>query len=103
MNAEQAKALRDELLHIGCFTNGDARCTCAIGADAADLIGTLAARIEALEAEKDELRILLARVLVMDFGSAEDGADALGGIGDVIGMVEEYHAARAALAQEVPE
>ena len=67
MTAEQAKALRDELRHIGCFTNGDARCTCAIGADAADLIDTLAARIEALEAEKAELRILLA---------AREGGDA---------------------------
>lgn len=41
-----------------------------------------------------ELRLLLARNLVMDLGSGEEGAEILGGIGAVIEMVEAYHAGR---------
>lgn len=33
--------LREELRLIGCHQNGDARCTCAIGADALDAIDAL--------------------------------------------------------------
>lgn len=57
--------LRDELRLIGCHQNGDARCTCAIGADAVDAIDALRAqaakdkaRIERLEAA---LRLLALR------------------------------------------
>ena len=44
--------LRDELRLIGCHQNGDARCTCAIGADALDAIDALRA-----QAAKDKARI----------------------------------------------
>jgi len=44
--------LRDELRLIGCHQNGDARCTCAIGADAVDAIDALEA-----QAAKDKARI----------------------------------------------
>ncbi|MGA0540685.1 hypothetical protein [Neotabrizicola sp. VNH66] len=40
-----------------------------------------------------ELELLLARNLVMDMGSGEEGADALGGIGQVIAMVTAYREA----------
>ncbi|NPD15785.1 hypothetical protein HOY34_11285 [Xinfangfangia sp. D13-10-4-6] len=39
------------------------------------------------------LELLLARNLVIDRGSAEEGADALGGIGPAIEMVETYREA----------
>lgn len=41
----------------------------------------------------EQLRELLARSLVMDSGSAEEAANALGGFGEVCRMVEEYRAA----------
>lgn len=44
--------LRDELRLIGCHQNGDARCTCSIGADALDAIDALRA-----QAAKDKARI----------------------------------------------
>lgn len=44
--------LREELRLIGCHQNGDARCTCAIGADALDAIDALRA-----QAAKDKARI----------------------------------------------
>ena len=56
----------------------DARAIAALP-DALATVVAQAARIEALEAEKAELRILLARNLVMDFGCARDAAAALGG------------------------
>ncbi len=56
--------LREELRLIGCHQNGDARCTCAIGADALDAIDALRAqatkdkaRIERLEAALREISI----------------------------------------------
>lgn len=48
--------LLTELRQIGCFANGDARCTCVIGMDAADEIAALRARAERAEAERDALR-----------------------------------------------
>ena len=61
--------LRDELRLIGCHQNGEARCTCAIGADALDAIDALRA-----QAAKDKARIerLEARL-----AAAEAGEDAL--------------------------
>lgn len=61
--------LREELRLIGCHQNGDARCTCAIGADALDAIDALRA-----QAAKDKARIerLEARL-----AAAEAGEDAL--------------------------
>lgn len=44
-----------ELRLIGCHENGDARCTCGIGQDAADLITAQAERIKALEEGLDDL------------------------------------------------
>ena len=44
--------LREELRLIGCHQNGDARCTCAIWADALDAIDALRA-----QAAKDKARI----------------------------------------------
>lgn len=58
-----------------------------------DMLATiiaLSARIEALEAEKAELRTLLARNLVMDFGSAEEGVDALGGFKEAFALVHAH-------------
>ena len=56
--------LREELRLIGCHQNGDARCTCAIGADALDAIDALRAqaakdkaRIERLEAALREMNV----------------------------------------------
>ena len=61
--------LREELRLIGCHQNGDARCTCSIGADAVDAIDALRA-----QATKDKARIerLEARL-----AAAEAGEDAL--------------------------
>jgi hypothetical protein len=61
--------LREELRLIGCHQNGDARCTCAIGADALDAIDAIRA-----QAAKDKARIerLEARL-----AAAEAGEDAL--------------------------
>ena len=61
--------LREELRLIGCHQNGDARCTCAIGADALDAIDALRA-----QSAKDKARIerLEARL-----AAAEAGEDAL--------------------------
>ena len=39
---DKARELVDELRLIGCHANGDARCTCVIGQEAADLITALA-------------------------------------------------------------
>lgn len=44
------RPLTSELLEIGCHQNGDARCTCAIAADAADLIESQADEIDRLRA-----------------------------------------------------
>lgn len=40
-----------------------------------------------------DLKTLLARVLVMDLGSAEEAAEALGGLPEVVRLVEAYRAA----------
>lgn len=50
-------------------------------------------KVQRMQTENERLRLLLARNLVMEFGSAEEGADELGGIGAAIAMVEDYHAA----------
>ena len=52
------RELVDELRLIGCHANGDARCTCGIGQEAADLITALAERIAALDADKARLDFL---------------------------------------------
>ena len=43
------RELVDELRLIGCHANGDARCTCGIGQDAADTITALSERCRAME------------------------------------------------------
>lgn len=53
--------LREELRLIGCHQNGDARCTCSIGADALDAIDALRA-----QAAKDKARIERLVALVRD-------------------------------------
>lgn len=40
-----------------------------------------------------DLRTMLARNLVMDMGSGEDGAEMLGGLVEVFRMVDDYRAA----------
>lgn len=52
---EELDALQAELRIIGCHSNGDARCTCSIGADADAAITDLRARIAELEAENFSL------------------------------------------------
>lgn len=42
-----AQSLTDELRLIGCHSNGDARCTCVIGMEAADRITQLIAENKA--------------------------------------------------------
>lgn len=61
--------LREELRLIGCHQNGDARCTCAIGADALDAIDALRA-----QAAKDKARIerLEAALWEIDGGPSPD-------------------------------
>lgn len=51
----------------------------------------LRAALATAQARITELETLLARNLVMDRGSAEDGADALGGIGAAMDLVAAYH------------
>jgi len=51
----------DELRLIGCHENGEARCTCGIGMDAADEITRLRAENAALTRERDALRDALER------------------------------------------
>lgn len=53
---EELDALQAELRIIGCHSNGDARCTCSIGADADAAITALRARVAELEAENGILR-----------------------------------------------
>lgn len=69
VDTDTLAGLREELRLIGCHQNGDARCTCAIGADALDAIDALRA-----QAAKDKARIerLEARL-----AAAEAGEDAL--------------------------
>lgn len=50
-----AHALREELQSIGCHITDGARCTCAIGADAVNLIDALDAHISDLDAERAAL------------------------------------------------
>lgn len=68
-------------------------------AGAPDLKATLAAALDALDAkdaEIERMRALLARNLVFDAGSAEEGLDALGGWGELWKLLD----ARAALNPE---
>ncbi|SIT74561.1 hypothetical protein [Pontibaca methylaminivorans] len=68
-------------------------------AGAPDLKATLAAALDALNAarmEIERLRVLLARNLVFDTGSAEDGLDALGGWDEIYKLLD----VRAALNPE---
>lgn len=46
---QDTRELVDELRLIGCHANGDARCTCVIGPEAADAITAQAERIAELE------------------------------------------------------
>lgn len=46
--------LLDELRLIGCHSNGDARCTCGIGQDAADEIERLRAALTAISEIADQ-------------------------------------------------
>lgn len=57
--------LREELRLIGCHQNGDARCTCAIGADALDAIDALRA-----QAAKDKARIERLEATLRPFAKA---------------------------------
>lgn len=52
IDTDTLAGLREELRLIGCHQNGDARCTCSIGADALDAIDALRA-----QAAKDKARI----------------------------------------------
>lgn len=46
---DEVERLIEELRLIGCHSNGDARCTCGIGMDAADTIAALREKLEAAE------------------------------------------------------
>lgn len=67
--------LREELRLIGCHQNGDARCTCSIGADALDAIDALEAqaakdkaRIERLEAALREAAMDCETAVKVEYG-----------------------------------
>ena len=49
------RELVEELNLIGCHANGDARCTCGIGQDAADTITALSERCRRLTAVVEEI------------------------------------------------
>lgn len=57
---EELDTLQAELRIIGCHSNGDARCTCSIGADADAAITALRARVAELEAQAAALRACVA-------------------------------------------
>ncbi|NTT88239.1 hypothetical protein [Tabrizicola fusiformis] len=46
------------------------------------------------EARVQQLQTLLARNLVFDWGSAEEAAEALGGLPEVFWLVEQFHLSR---------
>ena len=83
----ETRELVDELRLIGCHANGDARCTCVIGQEAADAITAAQERIEAMEG-------LLRDVIEMWDWCSEDPYDR--GYGPVSDAV---YNARATLAQ----
>jgi len=49
------RELVNELRLIGCHANGDARCTCVIGQDAADTITALSERVRRFTAVVEEI------------------------------------------------
>ena len=51
-----ADDLKEELRLIGCHANGDARCTCNIGQDAADRIERLEAALSEMTRRRDQWR-----------------------------------------------
>ena len=93
---DKARELVDELRLIGCHANGDARCTCVIGQEAAD----------ALEAQAEENRRLreAMALLTVRAGSlvfAHHHGNGLEGWHKVIEGVDcALTQARAALAQK---
>lgn len=58
---EELDALQGELRIIGCHSNGDARCTCSIGADADAAITALRARVAELGARAERAKAELSR------------------------------------------
>ena len=59
--------------------------------DPGAVIARLWADLTATELRVQQLQVLLARSLVFDRGSAEDAAEALGGLPEVFWLVEQYH------------
>lgn len=70
--------LRKELRLIGCHQNGDARCTCSIGADALDAIDALRA-----QAAKDKARIERLQAALRWYGEQARLARLIHSEGDV--------------------
>ena len=64
------RELVDELRLIGCHSNGDARCTCVIGQEAADAL-------EAQAEENRRLRTALTKINVGDGWAAQIARAAL--------------------------
>ena len=69
--------LRDELRLIGCHQNGEARCTCAIGADALDAIDALRAQAAKDKARIERLEAALRKMNVGDGWAARIARAAL--------------------------
>lgn len=69
--------LREELRLIGCHQNGDARCTCAIGADALDAIDALRAQATKDKARIERLEAALRKMNVGDGWAARIARAAL--------------------------
>lgn len=69
--------LREELRLIGCHQNGDARCTCAIGADALDAIDALCAQAAKDKARIERLEAALRKMNVGDGWAARIARAAL--------------------------
>lgn len=69
---DKAPELVDELRLIGCHANGDSRCTCVIGQEAADIITALAE-------ENQRLREALERIEAASkfWSEYPDGNDAI--------------------------
>lgn len=61
--------LTEELRLIGCHSNGEARCTCGIGQDAADAITALRAEVERLTANLQS--IVNARVCASELFTSD--------------------------------
>lgn len=69
------RELVDELRLIGCHANGDARCTCVIGQEAADAL-------EAQAEENRRLREALTKINVGDGWAAQIARSALSSTGE---------------------